>query len=356
MPHEHEYIVKQKKDATCEASGYIVYSCKECGDEYIETLTALGHNYGEWTETTPATCTDKGEETRVCSHDNAHIETRDIESIGHDYVAVVTAPTCTEQGYTTYSCSRCDEHYQSNYTAALGHNYEENGAPIGNCALSMKQSYTCARCDDEKNEIVTVQAPDAHNRLNVGATCEYCGWTVYIKNGDSVLMNNSEDKFSAEFYGTGAYSYSFADSLKRYIISAYISDSVKSIGYDAFRDCSGLTSITIGGSVTSIGISIFSGCSGLKSITVLEGNTKYRSEGNCIIERGTNTLILGCKNSVIPDSVTSIGEHAFSGCSGLTSITFKGTKAQWQAISKGSSWRVRVPETVVHCSDGDVNI
>jgi hypothetical protein len=61
----------------------------------------------------------------------------------------------------------------------------------------------------------------------------------------------------------------------------------------------------------------------LTSITVEEGNSKYDSRDNCnaIIETGTNKLLLGCKNTVIPNSVTSIGNYAFSNCTGLTSIT-----------------------------------
>ncbi|MBQ0062883.1 MAG: leucine-rich repeat domain-containing protein [Prevotella sp.] len=64
-------------------------------------------------------------------------------------------------------------------------------------------------------------------------------------------------------------------------------------------------------------------CSGLTSIVVAEGNTKYDSRDNCnaIIETSTNTLIVGCKTTIIPNSVTSIGDRAFAYCSGLTSIT-----------------------------------
>ena len=102
-----------------------------------------------------------------------------------------------------------------------------------------------------------------------------------------------------------------------------IPNSVTSIGDYAFSGCSGLTSITIPYSVASIRVGTFKDCIGLKSIVVEEGNTKYDSRNNCnaIIESSSNTLIAGCKKTTIPNSVTSIGDYAFSGCSGLTSIT-----------------------------------
>ena len=102
-----------------------------------------------------------------------------------------------------------------------------------------------------------------------------------------------------------------------------INYSVTSIGEWAFGDCSSLTSITIPNSVTSIGDDAFYGCSSLTSITVENGNSIYDSRENCnaVIETATNTLIAGCQNTIIPNSVTSIGNRAFSDCSSLTSIT-----------------------------------
>ena len=107
------------------------------------------------------------------------------------------------------------------------------------------------------------------------------------------------------------------------LISIDIPNCVTSIGESAFQGCTGLTSITIPNSVTSIGESAFHGCTGIEKITVLIGNTKYDSRDNCnaIIEKETNTMIVGCKKTTIPNSVTSIGGYAFSGCTGLTSIT-----------------------------------
>ena len=164
-----------------------------------------------------------------------------------------------------------------------------------------------------------------------------------------------------------------------------------------------LTEFVIPDSVTSIEDSAFWGCSGLTSIVVEEGNPVYHSDGNCLIETASKTLVVGCKTSVIPDdgsvtsidyafsyctsltsitipdSVTSIGEYAFlfctgltsvtignsvtsigyaafGNCSGLTSVTFEGTVAEWNAIDKGREWNYNCPFTEVVCSDGTVQV
>ena len=98
--------------------------------------------------------------------------------------------------------------------------------------------------------------------------------------------------------------------------------SVTSIGDKAFYYCLSLTSVQIPNSVTSIGDNAFYWCSDLTSFVVDAGNSKYVSRNGCnaIIETASNTLIAGCQNTIIPNSVTSIGDCAFCGCTSLTSI------------------------------------
>lgn len=98
---------------------------------------------------------------------------------------------------------------------------------------------------------------------------------------------------------------------------------VTKIGAEAFSGCQTLTSIVIPKDVKDIEYYAFARCESLTSIVVVEENTKYDSRDNCnaIIETATNSLIVGCKNTVIPNSVTSIGDFAFYAYQTLTSIT-----------------------------------
>ncbi|MBO4876304.1 MAG: leucine-rich repeat domain-containing protein [Bacteroidales bacterium] len=107
------------------------------------------------------------------------------------------------------------------------------------------------------------------------------------------------------------------------LVSVSFPNSVTSIGHFVFENCSNLNSVVIPNSVSNIGIGVFKNCIALESVIVESGNQIYDSHDDCnaIIETATNILIAGCKNSEIPNSVTSIGSYAFYGCRDLTEIT-----------------------------------
>lgn len=100
-------------------------------------------------------------------------------------------------------------------------------------------------------------------------------------------------------------------------------ENLTTIGEKAFYNCKSLTAITIPAKVESIGSNAFTECKSLASISVAAGNTVYSSPNNCnaIVQTGTSLLIVGCKNTVIPAGVTSIGSNAFAGCTDLAAIT-----------------------------------
>ena len=135
----------------------------------------------------------------------------------------------------------------------------------------------------------------------------------------STVTINSNIIASKDYSSNASLKDIFGSQVKEYIVG----NDVQSIGQYAFYNCSELTSITIGNGVTSISWNAFRACNALSSLTVSANNPKYDSRENCnaIIETATNTLVVGYKNSVIPNSITCIGNNAFRDCSDLPSIT-----------------------------------
>lgn len=116
----------------------------------------------------------------------------------------------------------------------------------------------------------------------------------------------------------------------------------------AFQNCTGLTTLTISKSTTGIAATAFVGCTALSSIVVENGNTVYDSRDNCnaIIVTKKNELFLGCKNTTIPNTVTSIGGFSLSNISGSFSVPNFITTIKGGAFSNSQLSSIVIPASV----------
>ena len=158
----------------------------------------------------------------------------------------------------------------------------------------------------------------------------------YCENLKSVIIGNSEMSIGWEvFYDTGIFNNDncwingalYIDNCliavkKDAIGTINVKEGTLLIADGAFSGCTNITAVTIPGSVRYIGHGIFASCWSLSSIVVNCSNNVYDSRNNCnaIIKTSNNKLVAGCKNTIIPEGIQSIGYQAFYSCSNLTSI------------------------------------
>ena len=157
------------------------------------------------------------------------------------------------------------------------------------------------------------------------------------------------------------------------LASVALSKKLTKIPNYCFYGCTGLESITIPSSVTTIYGQAFQGCSSLQSVTFGENSSltaiaSQAFEGcvsisGIIIPNGVTSIggngFNNCSGLIcvtLPESVNTLGASLFSNCSNLESLNYSGTTEQWGSINKGTGWKYKTKLTVVHASDGDINL
>lgn len=274
----HSYTVEEViTQATCTNTGIKRLYCSEhsdCGMYKEVEIPATGHEYGEWEIVTHPTCTTAGTRAQKCICGDTITES--IERLEHNYSkewTVDITPTCTETGSKSRHCLYCGDKIDVTEVDATGHNY--------------------------------IWTNDFENSSKTG-TCSVCGDVTVGTIAITDILT-----FSLDSANTG---YIVTDCVSNYVGDIIIPDEidglpVTAIGTDAFRDCTGITSVVIPDSVTSIGGSAFRGCTNLKEIDLPDNITSI-----------PGAMCFGCtklESVTIPNGVVSIGGYAFSGCTSL---------------------------------------
>lgn len=269
-------------------------------------------------------------------------------------------PTCTSIGYNIRNCNLCgDKDYE--FIEAAGHEWDNGRTVISaTCTENGLTLYCCNKCNATKVEVIETQG---HNYVdNICATCEEWTYTSDMQytlssDGSYYILSRRNNRVEKNIFIPPKYNGKPVKEVDEavfngcsYVTGLILPETIIKIGNYAFSDC-GITRLNIPSKLVEIGKSSFRRCRMLTEITVDEDNPVYHSEGNCLIKTADKTLILGGNSSVIPNdgSVECIGEEAFCGCNGFTTMlipkTVKAIASQAFNMCEGLK-KITIPESV----------
>ncbi len=415
-----EWIVDREADCTSSGSRHRI--CSSCADVVTETIKAKGHNYStEWTVDVPNTCTTPGSKSHHCTACDAKTDVTTIAA-AHEYEDFTTVDierTCTTGGEISRHCKNCDARIDIVQTSPMGHRHENyTVVEKETCTETGEAISTCSYCGDVKRFTIQAKGHLYSNvfTIDVEATCTtdgsksyhciYCGdrkniivipmkghayvWTDDFEQGVSVgVCGNCGDKKTERIEIDSVLTFKLNTASTGYIVSDCITDfsgritipamynglPVLEIGASAFKDCSGITSVTIPEGVTKIGNQAFVNCSSLENVSIPSSATTWGTAvfRNCSSLKNINiptelktlgsatfygcvsleeivlpegmtsigaTSFRECSSLIkvkIPHSVTNIGNYAFYGCTMLETIEYSGDEFSWSSVKVGSN-------------------
>ena len=364
-PTGHTEVIDNAVAPTCTKTGLTEGKhCSACGETLVaQTIVyALGHSFGEWTQTLAPTCTEKGGERRDCSVCE-YFETREISANGHTNNEAVIEnkidATCTMHGSydSVVYCSVCNSEVSRNIQIIrhLGHNYISIVIPP-TVTTAGYTTHTCSACGDTytDNHVPATGSIGLSYVVNEdGTSCTITG--IGTCTDTEICISATIDGYTVTAIGDKAFAENAA------ITKIILPDTITTIGRRAFYKCTEITEFTVPESVTSIGTQIFFGCD---KLTTVYYNGQYgNSENPFLSVKNLETVVFGgtkipnyvaynlltLKTVIVLDSVTNIGISAFDECSNLTSVTIGNnvTSISQSAFSNCSSLtNVTIPDSV----------
>ena len=331
-PHSHRLSYVCAEEPTCTGCGTAGYNkCKDCGRlfsadtgleiEQPETIPALGHSYSPLCRRVEPTCTEDGTAAyygcercgKLFSADTGEEVTASsvvLPATGHvwQFRRVLSPATCVSPEMDEYVCLRNGEHTMTKeLNSLLRHSYDQ-----GVCTM-------CGKPETEGLEY-TLQG-DCYVVSGMGTCTDIRLHIPYTYNGRPVVGIADE-----AFLGNTS------------IISVTLPDTVRSIGYYAFSDCTSLRDIDFGEGLIEIDGLAFVGSSITRvdlpdSLAIVEGF--YGCEGLKSVSFGRNVKEIGpsafqfcnsLENIDIPSSVYKVGSFAFAYCANLKEVDFDGSE------------------------------
>ena len=286
-----------------------------------------------------------------CIKDNELVNMRPTYAIGE--ITIPNSVTSIDSS-AFYGCSSLTSVTMSDSVTSIGNPAFENCTSLTSIEVSDNNgnysSVDGVLFNKDKSELITYPAGKTDSEYVIPNSVISIGYSAF-ENCTSLTSVTIPDSVT-----------SIGDSAFRgctSLTNITIPNSVTSIGNSAFSGCTSLTSVTIPDSVTSIGSGAFSNCTSLKSIEVSENNKNYASIDGVLFNKDKSELVTypaGKTDSeyVIPNSVTSIGYSAFENCTSLTSVTIPDsvTSIDYSAFENCTSLTsVTIPNSVTSICD-----
>ena len=337
---EHMTPETERVEPTCAKAGYVKVTCTTCGQQIShEDLPVTEEHPSLERETVLPTCTAEGYQRDVCTLCGRTASETIYPATGHTVEREAVSPTCGKDGYARETCAVCGEELSHTLLPATGHLYGETGVCTG-CGIPAGDpiedfTYTLMGAG-----VMITGYKGSNTRVVIPS--HFKGAPV-LRIGDNAFLSKPVETvvLPSTLVEIGKFAFEACTSLEEVVIPPsvrkidqgafagcsalkvlYLGDGLEILESAAFAGCTSLTAVTLPAKLKTLAPGAFAHCTALTSLSVEAGNPVYKAEGNCILEKETGILLMGCVASRIPadGSVKAIAQSAFEGLTELTAL------------------------------------